>query len=162
MQPRARYPVAGSLRRRPVRVHRAGVGVRGRPVAPPTTPSNPSPLLFTASHFLPCSHEHVIQWLGHFEDAQCVHIVQEWASGGDLFEELRASGGHMGEARIAKHILLPLLAALQHMHTKGVVHRDLKPENLLLTFHGTLKVRMPLPLAALAAATAGGVRGRPV
>ncbi|CAI5529855.1 unnamed protein product [Closterium sp. Naga37s-1] len=108
------------------------------------------------------SHEHIIQWLGHFEDAQCVHIVQEWASGGDLFEELRASGGHMGEARIAKHILLPLLAALQHMHTKGVVHRDLKPENLLLTFHGTLKVRMPLPLAALAAATAGGVRGRPV
>ncbi|CAI5512791.1 unnamed protein product [Closterium sp. Naga37s-1] len=86
------------------------------------------------------NHEHIIQWLGHFEDAQCVYIVQEWASGGDLFEELRASGGHMGEARIAKHILLPLIAALHHMHTKGVVHRDLKPENLLLTFHGTLKV----------------------
>ncbi|CAI5512640.1 unnamed protein product [Closterium sp. Naga37s-1] len=86
------------------------------------------------------NHEHIIQWLGHFEDAQCVYIVQEWASGGDLFEELRASGGHMGEARIAKHILLPLIAALHHMHTRGVMHRDLKPENLLLTFHGTLKV----------------------
>ncbi|CAI5530174.1 unnamed protein product [Closterium sp. Naga37s-1] len=86
------------------------------------------------------NHEHIIQWLGHFEDPQCVYLVQEWASGGDLFEELRASGGHMGEARIAKHILLPLLSALHHMHTKGVVHRDLKPENLLLTFHGTLKV----------------------
>ncbi|CAI6005892.1 unnamed protein product [Closterium sp. NIES-65] len=86
------------------------------------------------------NHEHIIQWLGHFEDAQCVYIVQEWASGGDLFEELRASGGHMGEARTAKHILLPLIAALHHMHTRGVVHRDLKPENLLLTFHGTLKV----------------------
>ncbi|GJP53016.1 hypothetical protein CLOM_g12163 [Closterium sp. NIES-68] len=86
------------------------------------------------------NHEHIIQWLGHFEDTQCVYIVQEWASGGDLFEELRASGGHMPEARIAKHILLPLLAALHHMHAKGIVHRDLKPENLLLTFHGTLKV----------------------
>ncbi|CAI5474252.1 unnamed protein product [Closterium sp. Yama58-4] len=86
------------------------------------------------------NHEHIIQWLGHFEDPQCVYIVQEWATGGDLFEELRASGGHMGEARIAKHILLPLLSALHHMHSRGIVHRDLKPENLLLTFHGTLKV----------------------
>ncbi|CAI5984694.1 unnamed protein product [Closterium sp. NIES-65] len=122
---------------------------KGGPVAPPrsnSTHSNPSRTSLYCCPLPPIpsrssSHEHIIQWLGHFEDAQCVYIVQEWASGGDLFEELRASGGHMGEARTAKHILLPLIAALHHMHTRGVVHRDLKPENLLLTFHGTLKVR---------------------
>lgn len=41
-------------------------------------------------------------------------------------------------------ILWPLIQALHHMHSRGVVHRDLKPENLLLTARGRLKVRQGL------------------
>ncbi|PHJ16315.1 protein kinase domain-containing protein, partial [Cystoisospora suis] len=45
-----------------------------------------------------------------------------------LFE----SGGWLLKERVIVDIVLGLLKATRHMHSKGVVHRDLKPENLLL------------------------------
>lgn len=33
-----------------------------------------------------------------------------------------------------------LLAAMQHLHSKGIIHCDLKPTNILLDENGTIKL----------------------
>lgn len=81
-------------------------------------------LRLTADVFLPPrSHEHIIKWLGIFEDADCIYLVQEHASGGDLFEHLKKWGGRMPEKWVITQVLIPLMKAMREMHNKGVIHR---------------------------------------
>lgn len=56
-----------------------------------------------------------------------VLIVQEYASGGDLFEYLTSHGAVTNE-QLAKSIFKDLCLALMHMHdVVGACHRDVKP-----------------------------------
>lgn len=57
-------------------------------------------------------------------------IVMELCKGGEVFEKFDRDGGSYSEA-VAARIILALLKALSHCHSKNVAHRDLKPENLL-------------------------------
>lgn len=59
-----------------------------------------------------------------------MHLILDYCNGGDLFEHIRKSG-RLKESEVAR-ILLQLLTAVQHMHSRGLIHRDLKPENILL------------------------------
>ena len=78
------------------------------------------------------AHPHVIALYAAFEDADHVYLAQEFADGGDLYEELKRSGGAMAEARVAACVVAPCLAAVHYLHFLGIVHRDIKPENILL------------------------------
>ena len=56
--------------------------------------------------------------------------MQEYVSGGELFERL-VSRGPYTEAR-ARLLFRRLLKAVMYFHDRNIVHRDLKPENILI------------------------------
>jgi calcium/calmodulin-dependent protein kinase I len=64
------------------------------------------------------------------DTAETLYLVEEFASGGELFEAI-VNKGSFTEPEAA-FIVWQVLDALNYMHKNGVAHRDLKPENLLL------------------------------
>jgi 3-phosphoinositide dependent protein kinase-1 len=78
----------------------------------------------------PTPHPSIIQLHGTFRGSDCLYMVLEYASGGELFGQIRRLGScHVDCAR---WLTAELLKALEYMHSKQVLHRDLKPENILL------------------------------
>jgi hypothetical protein len=67
----------------------------------------------------------------------CPFIAMEFVDGGSLRHRLAAA---LPSPRQAAEMLLPLVRAMHHAHSRGIVHRDLKPANVLLTADGTLKI----------------------
>jgi formylglycine-generating enzyme required for sulfatase activity len=67
----------------------------------------------------------------------CPFIAMEFVDGGSLRQRLTAA---LPSPRQAAEMLLPLVRAMHHAHSRGIVHRDLKPANVLLTADGTLKI----------------------
>jgi len=65
------------------------------------------------------------------------YIVMEYVEGGDLRKLL--GRGPLPVER-AVQIMLDVLEALEHAHSKGVIHRDIKPSNILLDSDGRAKV----------------------
>jgi serine/threonine protein kinase len=59
-----------------------------------------------------------------------VHLVEELASGGELFDRI-IELGHFSEKE-AVHLIHQVFDGIQYLHTHGMIHRDLKPENLLM------------------------------
>ncbi|KAL3135413.1 hypothetical protein ABBQ32_007595 [Trebouxia sp. C0010 RCD-2024] len=86
------------------------------------------------------SHGNIIQLYAAFEDDSNVYMVQEYATGGDLYEELKKTGGRFAEARTAADVLRPCISALMYLHSQGIIHRDIKPENILLKADGSIKL----------------------
>lgn len=51
-------------------------------------------------------------------------IVQEFAAGGDLLQYNHCKcSGRMQEARALSMAVRPLVAALAHLHSRGITHR---------------------------------------
>ena len=86
--------------------------------------------LTTAAH--PC----VVGLLDQGEADGLPYLVLEWLEGRTLRQVLDEDG----PPSLAKiwRLMDGLLAALQWVHSRGVVHADLKPENLMLTAGGKL------------------------
>ena len=78
------------------------------------------------------SHPHVVDLFAAFEDRDHVYLVQEYASGGDLYEALKRAGGKLKESAVAGEVVAPCLDAVAYLHSLGIIHRDIKPENILL------------------------------
>ena len=57
--------------------------------------------------------------------------VQDYASGGDLFDAIEPEVG-MKESK-AKLYISQICSAVAYMHSKNLVHRDIKPENIVLS-----------------------------
>ena len=51
-----------------------------------------------------------------FEDREGIHLVQELATGGDLYHLLASSGGHLREGVVSSLVVRPLLDALAYLH----------------------------------------------
>ncbi|KAH7617445.1 putative Aurora kinase C [Nannochloris sp. 'desiccata'] len=86
------------------------------------------------------SHLNVIKLYAAFEDTDGIYLVQEFATGGDLYAELSRHGGYMIEAHVTKHVMAPFLTAISHLHQRSILHRDIKPENILLMANGEIKL----------------------
>jgi 5'-AMP-activated protein kinase catalytic alpha subunit len=72
-------------------------------------------------------------------EKECVCIVMEYISGGELFDYI-LSQGKLSEKESA-YLFRQIISALAHCHRNLVVHRDLKPENILLdATHKTVKI----------------------
>jgi serine/threonine protein kinase len=67
-----------------------------------------------------------------------MYIAMEYVEGESLRAIIRESR-KMEPAR-ALGLAQQLCAALEYMHTQGVIHRDLKPENILVTGNGVVKI----------------------
>lgn len=82
-------------------------------------------------------HQHIVQLIDSVDVEGDVAgwprwkmIVLELAKGGELSKLLEKSG-KMEEGR-AKEVMQQIVAAVRHIHSKGVIHRDLKTDNILL------------------------------
>ncbi len=64
------------------------------------------------------------------DDHSRLYMAMEWLDG-RLLREVLAAEGRLPIQR-AVSIATEILAALDYMHSHGVVHRDLKPENIML------------------------------
>jgi hypothetical protein len=51
------------------------------------------------------------------------HLVLEACGGGTLIEAIANNGGRLPERVAARRIVGPLLRALAHLHSRGIVHR---------------------------------------
>lgn len=76
-------------------------------------------------------HPNVIRVVECIDDNNCFYLVEEYCSGGDLYDYIKK------QKRFTEHkaaiIMKQLLMVTNYMHIKQIVHRDLKPENIVLS-----------------------------
>lgn len=80
-----------------------------------------------------------------------IYLVTEYASRGEVFDHLVASG-RMKEEEAAR-VFAQIVSAVEYCHSKGVVHRDLKAENVLLDSDMNIKVSKTRVLNAILCAS---------
>jgi len=83
-------------------------------------------------------HPNIIRLYEVVETYSKLHLVMEFANGGELFNKLTTEG-KMEEAE-AKAIFIQLLSAVKHLHERNIIHRDIKAENVFLGPRGIVKL----------------------
>ena len=83
-------------------------------------------------------HPNIIKYFGMFRSASNVHLVLEFADGGDLLNRILEKGCY-SEAE-GKLVFSQICAGVAYLHSKDICHRDLKPDNVLLTAEGIAKI----------------------
>ena len=90
---------------------------------------------------------HVIKTIRHpfctaytqcYQDTSKLYILQEWVSGGELFNQMQNDQTFKETA--ANFYAANVLCAIEYLHNYGIIYRDLKPENLLLDQDGYIKI----------------------
>jgi len=76
-------------------------------------------------------HPNVVKLKDIFETEKAFFIVMEIINGGELFDRIVELKNYTEKE--ASKIIVQILSAVGHLHSKNIVHRDLKPENLLLS-----------------------------
>ncbi|KAF9088594.1 hypothetical protein BGX27_002675 [Mortierella sp. AM989] len=66
------------------------------------------------------------------EEDDCLHMVLDCGTEGDLFFTITERGGFIGNSQAIKSIFGQIANAVMHCHINGVYHRDLKPENIIM------------------------------
>lgn len=77
-------------------------------------------------------HQNIIRLYTHFEDAEFLYLVLEYAEGGNLFYFIRNGRKQLSEED-AFHYFIQTCSGIYFLHKNGLIHRDIKPENLLLS-----------------------------
>ncbi|KAI9883781.1 MAG: hypothetical protein M1823_004436 [Watsoniomyces obsoletus] len=87
-------------------------------------------------HHAASQHRNVVSLVKILDEVDCTFVVIEFCPEGDLFASITERGHYVGNDRLAKHIFLQILDAVEHCHSLGIYHRDLKPENVLVSDGG--------------------------
>ena len=85
-----------------------------------------------------CLHPNIVTVFEYVEQDGSPFIIMEHVDAGTL--ENVISSGTMLPVRQVGEIMVQLLFALDHAHSKGVVHRDVKPANILCPSASSIKV----------------------
>lgn len=86
-------------------------------------------------------HRHILTFFASVEDPSAFYIFLEYAEHGDLFCYIqRHFAGRIPRQRFLFFVLLPLLHAIGHLHSQGIIHRDIKPENILVDSSGCIRL----------------------
>ncbi|KAH9293092.1 hypothetical protein KI387_041704, partial [Taxus chinensis] len=87
-------------------------------------------------------HHGIVQIHDFHEDEDCVWLLMELCSGGDLYERIVEKKTFREDEAAA--VLKSLMEAIRFCHSKGIVHRDLKPENILFADDSSFPNRIKL------------------
>ncbi|XP_051790273.1 caM kinase-like vesicle-associated protein [Erpetoichthys calabaricus] len=79
------------------------------------------------------SHPNILQLIDTFETKKEYYIIQELASGGDVFDWILDQGNYT--ERDASNVIRQVLEAVAYLHSLHIVHRNLKLENLMYYNH---------------------------
>lgn len=79
-------------------------------------------------------HPQIPRLLAAIENEWGQFLVQEFASGDNLAQQIEA-GGAWTETRV-RSLLSSLVPVLQHVHSFDIIHRDIKPANIVLKSGG--------------------------
>jgi len=74
-------------------------------------------------------YPNIIKLFDCYYDNNYYYMVEEYCSGGDLFDYIQKQ--KFFSERKAAIIFKQLISAVNHLHKKKIVHRDLKPENIV-------------------------------
>jgi len=88
------------------------------------------------------SHSNIVAYVTSFLEGPNLHIVMEYADGGDLATKIRERREQQRtfSEREVMYILIQIFLALQHVHSRKILHRDLKPLNIFMTRQGVMKL----------------------
>jgi formylglycine-generating enzyme required for sulfatase activity/tRNA A-37 threonylcarbamoyl transferase component Bud32 len=84
-------------------------------------------------------HPHIVKVHDVVEEGGRTAIVMEWVPGRPLSRVIGTETGPIPWERASLWVR-PILAAVAHAHSRGVIHRDLKPENIVVTPEGAVKL----------------------
>jgi serine/threonine protein kinase len=86
-------------------------------------------------------HPHVAGSYFHFEEHQCLYLVNEFCGGGDLHDYIAAaSPTHSVDERTSVRIMQQIVAGVDYLHRQlRLAHRDFSLENELM-HEGTCKI----------------------
>ena len=75
------------------------------------------------------NHPDIVKIIEFYGTEEAYYIVNEYCSGGELYDK---AVNHLSETQISV-IFKQILSGLSYLHSKNIVHRDLKLENILIS-----------------------------
>lgn len=84
------------------------------------------------------AHPNIVSIYDVGEDKGVYYIVMEYVEGQTLKQYIQQFAPV--NPRKAVHIMVQIMAAIQHAHDNQIIHRDIKPHNILIDHHGNVKV----------------------
>ena len=85
-------------------------------------------------------HPSIARVIDIYEDERKFYFVQEYLSGGGLFDSLIQNVGFSEHA--SAMIMKQLLSAIAYLHSKKIAHRDIKPENIIFVSNDALNIKL--------------------
>ncbi len=84
-------------------------------------------------------NEHIVGIQHYFEENGTAYYVMEYMEGVTLKQQLTETSKPLSVPD-ANRILLPIMEALDWVHSKGIIHRDIAPDNIMMRTDGTAKL----------------------
>lgn len=84
-------------------------------------------------------NESIVKIHTYFEENNTAYFVMDFIEGISFDEYIKNNGGKV-DYPTAEKILLPIIDALEVVHSKGIVHRDVTPDNIYITKDGSVKL----------------------
>lgn len=90
-------------------------------------------------------HPYIVGFHDSFVEDQLLHIVIDYADGGDLHDLIRRAQKRPGPDNLLPEpfildIFVQIALAIEHIHEAKILHRDLKTQNVFLTKDGRVMI----------------------